>query len=198
MTEEIPLVLNNNISIFCLGSDGEGNILISRNPRTLEQVLNNNISVFCSYISYISVYTLTCYLQHVSLPVSNTINSADQLRYGGKHTFNTMKITDQLLELYNVGVNAGLDLKLNLWTRDGDEFFSFSRLPGFKHQKPRTRRSRRWRNYGRARHTPKDVRSPLQAAGPPQVCERSQPQVAGPRLVDESFQPQVAGPPPGA
>ena len=36
----------------------------------------------------------------------------------------------------------------------------------------------------------------MQAAGPPQVRERSQPQVAGPRQVDESFQPpQVAGPP---
>ena len=34
-----------------------------------------------------------------------------------------MKITHQLLELYNAGVNAGLDLKLNLWTRYGDEFF---------------------------------------------------------------------------
>ena len=34
-----------------------------------------------------------------------------------------MKIIHQLLESYNVGVNAGLDLKLNLWIRDGDEFF---------------------------------------------------------------------------
>jgi len=105
-----------------------------------------------------------------------------------------MKITHQLLELYNVGVNAGLDLKLNLWTRDGDEFFSFSRLPGSKHQRTRTR-SRRWRSYGRARNTSKDVRSPLQAAGPSQVRERSHLQVARPRQVDESSQPQVAGPP---
>ena len=71
-----------------------------------------------------------------------------------------MKITDQLLELYNVCVIAGLDLKLNLWTRDGDEFFSFSRLPGFKHQKTRTR-SRRWRNYGRARNISQGCEVPL-------------------------------------
>ena len=105
-----------------------------------------------------------------------------------------MKITHQLLELYNAGVNAGLDLKLNLRTSDGDEFFSFSRLPGSKHQRTRTR-SRRWRSYGRARNTSKDVRSPLQAAGPSQVRERSHLQVARPRQVDESSQPQVAGPP---
>jgi len=77
---------------------------------------------------YLTLFTLTCCRQHLSLPVSNTRNSVDQLRYGGKFSSNTMKIIHQLLESYNVGVNAGLDLKLNLWTRDWDEFFSLEFL----------------------------------------------------------------------
>ena len=39
-----------------------------------------------------------------------------------------MRITHKLLQLYGEGVDLGLDIKLNLWTKDGEEFFSFSRL----------------------------------------------------------------------
>ena len=93
-----------------------------------------------------------------------------------------MKITHQLLELYNVGVNAGLDLKLNLWTRDGDEFFLFLafldpsiREPGLGAEDGEVMEKR---------NTSKDVRSPLQSAGPSQVRERSHLQVARPCQVD--------------
>ena len=36
-----------------------------------------------------------------------------------------MRITHKLLELFREGVDLGLDIKLNLWTKDGEEFFSF-------------------------------------------------------------------------
>jgi len=36
-----------------------------------------------------------------------------------------MIITHKLLELYREGVDLGLDIKLNLWTKDGEEFSHF-------------------------------------------------------------------------
>jgi len=121
-----------------------------------------------------------------------------------------MKITHQLLDLYHGGVKAGLDLRLNIWTRDGEEFFSFSRLPGSNPRQTRTR-SRKWRRYGRARDTPENVRSSfaesksvqvderslMKAAGPPQVEDRSLIKTAGPPNVVERSLMMAAGPPQG-
>ena len=126
-------------------------------------------------------------------PCSYIWKPADQLRYGGKSS-NTMKITHQLLDLYHGGVKAGLDLRLNIWTRDGEEFFSFSRLPGSNPRQTRTR-SRKWRRYGRARDTPENVRSSFAKSKPVQVDERSLMKAARLPNVEERSHIKAAGPP---
>ena len=67
-----------------------------------------------------------------------------------------MKIIHQILDLYRDSVKSGLDVRLNLWTRDGEEFFSFSRCPKTQ-DKPASRR--RWRRRG-SRITPEYASSP--------------------------------------
>ena len=60
----------------------------------------------------------------LSLFLSLSLHTGDQLTqlcYGGKYILNTMKIINQILELYRDSVNSGLNVKLNLWTRDGEE-----------------------------------------------------------------------------
>ena len=57
-----------------------------------------------------------------------------------------MNKTYRLLQLYKAGVSSGLDLKLPLWTRDGQEFFSFTRLPRHRHKETySSTQKRRWR-----------------------------------------------------
>lgn len=77
-----------------------------------------------------------------------------------------MRITHKLLELYREGVDLGLDIKLNLWTKDGEEFFSFSRVP-----QPVYRRRRRNRGVmstlKEVRLPQQDVQSPLKEVRPP-------------------------------
>ena len=79
-----------------------------------------------------------------------------------------MRITHKLLELYREGVDLGLDIKLNLWTKDGEEFFSFSRV-----SRPDYRRRSRRRNRGvmstlkEVRLPQQDMRSPLKEVGSP-------------------------------
>ena len=80
-------------------------------------------------------------LSHNLLP-STTSNSLSQTRsnqltrlyYGGKSSSTNMNITYRFLDLYKAGVSSGLDLKLHLWSRDGQEFFSFTCLPGHRHK----------------------------------------------------------------
>ena len=77
----------------------------------------------------------------------------------------TMRITHKLLELYREGVDLGLDIKLNLWTKDGEEFFSFSRVP-----QPVYRRRKRNRGVmstlKEVRLPQQDVQSPLKEVRP--------------------------------
>ena len=48
--------------------------------------------------------------------------------------------------MYKAGVSSGLDLKLPLWTRDGQEIFSFTRLPRHRHKETySSTQKRRWR-----------------------------------------------------
>ena len=93
-----------------------------------------------------------------------------------------MNITYRLLELYKAGVNSGLDLKLHLWSRDGQEFFSFTCLPGHRHKETySSSQKRRWRRERylisetektnkvkdkEQRPTLDDVRSPLKEQRP--------------------------------
>ena len=57
-----------------------------------------------------------------------------------------MNITYRLLELYKAGVSSGLDLKLQLWSRNGQEFISFTRLPGHRYKEIySSTQKRRWR-----------------------------------------------------
>ena len=77
-----------------------------------------------------------------------------------------MRITHKLLELYREGVDLGLDIKLNLWTKDGEEFFSFSRV-----SRPVNRRRRRNRGVmstlKEVRLPQQEVQSPLKEVGSP-------------------------------
>ena len=63
-------------------------------------------------------------------------------------------------------MDLGLDIKLNLWTKDGEEFFSFSRVP-----QPVYRRRRRNRGVmstlKEVRLPQQDVQSPLKEVWPP-------------------------------
>ena len=69
-----------------------------------------------------------------------------------------MNITYRLLELYKAGVSSGLDVKLHLWSRDGHEFFSFTRLPG--HRQKETYSSTQKRRWRRERYlTPENVKT---------------------------------------
>ena len=71
-----------------------------------------------------------------------------------------MRITHKLLVLYREGVDLGLDIKLNLRTKDGEEFFSFSRV-----SRPIYRRRRRNRDL---MSNLKEVRLPLKEVWPPE------------------------------
>ena len=42
----------------------------------------------------------------------------------------TMNITEGILGVYQDSVKAGLEVKLNLWSKGGNEYFSFSKTPG--------------------------------------------------------------------
>ena len=60
--------------------------------------------------------------------------------------------------MYKAGVSSGLDVKLHLWSRDGHEFFSFTRLPG--HRQKETYSSTQKRRWRRERYlTPENVKT---------------------------------------
>jgi len=72
-----------------------------------------------------------------------------------------MNITERILGVYQDCVKAGLEVKLNLWSKGGNEYFSFSRTPGPQTQSQSwKRRMRRKKALGtpyreaRSRETP--------------------------------------------
>ena len=56
-----------------------------------------------------------------------------------------MSFTLLILKLYQDCVKAGLEVKLNLWSREGNEYFSFNKSLEFKEQSQSRKRRRRRR-----------------------------------------------------
>ena len=93
-------------------------------------------------MSYLSIYTALVKRNH---SVTMVLHMVERLRNwlpvgppsaesnGGTRylhqssTHHTMNITERILEVYQDCVKAGLEVKLNLWSKGGNAYFSFSK-----------------------------------------------------------------------
>ena len=96
-----------------------------------------------------------------------------------------MSFTLRILELYQDCVKAGLEVKLNLWRREGNKYFSFTKSPELQKQS-QSRKQRRRRRRAEATQDATSLKVPISE----ERLMRTPPAVAGvPQETSSNFKP---------